>query len=87
MRPTLYILQNCPYCHRVLNALDHLNIEVDVVEIGQHPDVRARLARQRGRATVPVLGIPTEDGERLMGESLDIIAWLESHAPRLRRAS
>ncbi len=87
MRPTLYHLSGCPYCHRVRRAALDLGVELNLVEISEHPEARAMLFAERGRGTVPVLGIPTLDGETLMGESLDIIDWLQANVHILRKAS
>jgi len=73
----LYHLDWCPFCVRVRAAAERLGVELDLVEIAEHPEARAMLVRRRGRATVPVLGIPNDDGpESLLGESRDIIAYL-----------
>jgi len=75
--PTLYHLGWCPYCLKVRAAAESLGVELDLVEISEAPESRAMLVRRRGRATVPVLGIPNEDGtESLLGESRDIVAYL-----------
>lgn len=87
MQPTLYHLEYCPYCHRVLRAADQLGLDLKLVEITQHPEAKDRLFKERGRGTVPVLGIPTKNGEVLLGESSDIIDWLRDNASSLKKAS
>lgn len=74
---TLYHLSLCPFCVRVRRAARQLGIELKLVDLAEDPSARPYLLRERGRATVPVLGIPTDEGERLLGESRDIIAFLE----------
>lgn len=79
-RFTLYHLPYCPFCLKVRAEAERLGVELDLVDITANPAARAKLMEARGRATVPVLGIPTAMGERLMGESADIIKYLEANA-------
>lgn len=73
---TLYQQPFCPYCDDVRRAADELGIELRYVDVNRDREARNMLYERRGRGTVPVLGIPSDDGERLMGESQDIIAYL-----------
>lgn len=77
---TLYHLEYCPFCIDVRRSAEALGIELQLVDIGQNPEARAMLMERRGRGTVPVLGISSDDGERLMGESRDIIQYLRGLA-------
>ncbi|MGH1345997.1 MAG: glutaredoxin family protein [Nannocystales bacterium] len=77
---TLYHLEYCPFCIDVRHSAEGLGIELKLVDIGSNPEARAMLIERRGRGTVPVLGIPGDDGERLMGESRDIIEYLRGLA-------
>ncbi len=77
---TLYHLEFCPFCVDVRRAAEELCIELELVDVGRNPEVRAKLIERRGRGTVPVLEIPTNDGGRLMGESRDIIEYLRGLA-------
>jgi len=77
---TLYHLEYCPFCIDVRRSAEALGIELQLVDIGQEPKARSMLMERRGRGTVPVLGIPSDDGERLMGESRDIIEHLRGLA-------
>jgi len=72
----LYMTPYCPFCHRVRDAIDRLGIEVEMRDIFADRADRDALVAARGRATVPVLRITTEDGERWMPESRDIIRYL-----------
>ena len=83
---TLYHLSYCPFCHRVRRAAEELGIELNLVEIREVPGAREYLQATRGRATVPVLGIPTAEGESLLGESSAIIEYLRAHVAELRAA-
>jgi len=76
---TLYHLSYCPFCHRVRRAAERLGIRLNLVEIREHPEARQLLLDQRGKATVPVLRTGPEPGD-LLGESADIIAYLERFA-------
>ncbi|MBV1858668.1 MAG: glutaredoxin [Nannocystaceae bacterium] len=77
---TLYHLEYCPFCIEVRRSAEALGIELTLVDVGQDPQARAMLVERRGRGTVPVLGIPSDDGEHLMGESRDIIDHLRGLA-------
>ncbi len=80
MSMTLYQSPFCPFCVDVTRAAEELGIELRLVNVGRDHEARAMLFERRGRGTVPVLGIPTDDGERLMGESRDIIDYLRGLA-------
>jgi len=74
----LYYLATCPFCIRVLSAIDRLGVEVELREIHEHPGFREELVAVRGRPTVPVLRITSPGGDdRWMPESADIIRYLE----------
>ena len=78
---TLYNLNACPFCHNVRAAAAQLGIPLNLVNIVESDAARRKLIDFRGRATVPVLGIPQPDGsEKLLGESRDIIAYLQAVA-------
>ena len=78
MTYSLYHLPGCPYCRRVRRAAAALGIELDLIDVSRDADALQLLWRRRGRATVPVLRI----GDELLGESADIIAYLEAVAER-----
>lgn len=82
---TLYHLSTCPFCLAVRRVAEDLGIPLNLVDIGEQPQARAYLLAERGRGTVPVLGIPTADGQRLLPESRDIIAYLTANASTLRQ--
>lgn len=74
----LYQTEWCPYCRMVTRAADRLGIRLELLNVDQDPSLRQMLVARRGRGTVPVLGIPKPEGEELLGESADIIAYLET---------
>lgn len=79
-RFTLYDLQYCPYCHYVREAAKELGIELRIVDVRRKPEARKYLISERGRGTVPVLGIPEKGGETLLGESREIVRYLKEYA-------
>jgi glutaredoxin len=78
-RLSLYYFDGCPFCVRVLRAIDALGIEVEHRNIYADAGHLADLREARGRATVPVLRITSPDGDdRWMPESADIIRYLQA---------
>ena len=71
----LYEFPSCPYCRRVLDAIDDLGVEVELRDTIQQPAHRDELRRLMGSTQVPTLLI---DGKP-MRESADIIDWLYTH--------
>ena len=77
-RLALYYSQGCAYCHRVLAAIERLDLDVELRDIFAEPADRHDLVAARGRGTVPVLRITAPDGsDRWMPESRDIVRYLE----------
>ncbi len=74
---SLYYYDGCPWCMRVLGALEKLEVRVDLRNI-LHDTQHARdLVAARGRRTVPVLRIQSDGRDEWMPESGDIVAYLE----------
>lgn len=72
----LYKYDSCPYCQRVLRALDRLGIEgVEMRDVMRDMAHRRALRDQTGRTTVPCLFV---DGQPMF-ESSDIVAWLQAY--------
>ncbi|OQX67269.1 MAG: hypothetical protein B6A08_16280 [Sorangiineae bacterium NIC37A_2] len=76
----LYQTEWCPYCRMVTRAAERLGVHLELLNVDRDPTLRQMLVARRGRGTVPVLGIPRSEGEELLGESADIIAYLEKVA-------
>ncbi len=77
----LYYFEACPYCQRVLKAIDKNNVKVSYLDIYENTNHLQKLLHITGRKTVPCLFI---DGEPMF-ESLDIIAWIENNLARLEK--
>lgn len=78
----LYQSETCPYCWTVQRAAARLGIELELLDVDRTPSLRRMLFARRGRGTVPVLGIPSGAGEDLLGESADIVKFLEAFSAR-----
>jgi glutaredoxin len=78
-RLALYYFDGCPFCVRVLRAIDTLELDVEFRNIYEVPEHLKALRQVRGRTTVPVLRITAPDGaERWMPESADIVRYLQA---------
>lgn len=76
---SLYGYPQCPYCARVLRAIDSLGLEIPLRNTMQDDEHHAALVGARGRGTVPVLRIEDENGEvEWLPESADIVRYLSS---------
>jgi glutaredoxin len=77
---SLYVLRGCPYCQRVLDALDRLGLTVALRDIASEQQFANDLIGARGRSTVPVLRIE-RPGEPVvwLPESRDIVRYLEEY--------
>jgi len=73
----LYHYDSCPYCRRVRTAIDRLGLAVELRDIDENPEHLRALMAARGRRTVPVLRIASEEGAQWMPESADIVRYLE----------
>ncbi len=77
----LYYFESCPYCQRVLQVIQKLNLKVQFNDI--HGDSRhiQTLISITSRKTVPCLFI---DGEPKF-ESSDIMDWMERNHTELEK--
>lgn len=73
----LYSTPYCPFTFGVVSAIDRLGLDVEFRDIFSDPAHREALVTARGRARVPVLRITSEDEDKWMPESRDIIRYLE----------
>lgn len=76
-RLALYGYPSCPYCARVLAAIEELGLEIPLRDTMRDAGHREALLEAMGRGTVPVLKIEGPDGdEEWLPESADIIRYL-----------
>jgi glutaredoxin len=76
----IYGYPQCPFCRRVLNAIDSLGLDIPLRNTLEDSDRRDELLSAMGRATVPVLSIEGDDGQiRWVPESADIVRYLKEH--------
>ena len=74
---SLYGYPQCPFCNRVLNAIEQLGLEIPLRNTMQDASYRTAVVEALGRGTVPVLRIDGDDGDtNWMPESVDIIRYL-----------
>ena len=75
---SLYGFPSCPYCRRVLGAIDALGLEIPLRNTMSEPDYHDEIYSALGRGTVPVLRIEGKGGKvQWLPESADIIQYLE----------
>jgi glutathione S-transferase len=72
---TLYRLQACPFCERVVRRLDELGIEYDSRFVEARHSERDAVKRISGKRTVPAL-IDRNTGVT-MSESANIVEYLD----------
>jgi len=76
MKLRLYMFETCPYCRRVISAIQESGrTDVEMRDIHKNEEDRMYLRTVGGKEQVPCLFI---DGKPLY-ESGDIIAWLAAH--------
>lgn len=74
---TLYIMNTCPFCRKVLNFIEENKIEgIEVKDIIGNEQNQKELVEIGGKDQVPMLVI----GEKPMYESSDIIDYLKENA-------
>ncbi|ERG93111.1 MAG: glutaredoxin related protein [Haloquadratum walsbyi J07HQW1] len=73
---TLYELNGCPYCAKVIDKLDELELEYDSVSVPRAHSERTEVESISGQTGVPVLVDEANDISG-MPESDDIVAYLE----------
>ncbi|MFD1632662.1 glutathione S-transferase N-terminal domain-containing protein [Haloplanus ruber] len=72
----LYELPGCPYCAKVIEKLDELDLEYVSHEVPRSHSERTEVEAVSGQTGVPVLVDPDHEVEG-MPESDDIVAYLE----------
>jgi glutaredoxin 2 len=75
----LYGYPQCPYCARVLNAIESLGLDIPLRNTMLDGDHRDAIVEAMGRSTVPILRIDHADGKvDWLPESADIVRFLVS---------
>jgi len=72
----LYELPGCPYCAKVIDKLDELDLEYVSHEVPRSHSERTEVEEVSGQTGVPVLVDP-DNGVEGMPESDDIVEYLE----------
>jgi glutathione S-transferase len=75
MTLTLYRLQACPFCERVVRLLDEYDLEYDSRFVEPMHSDRDVVKRVSGKRTVPAL--VDDDTGATLTESANIVAYLE----------
>ena len=75
MAITLYELEGCPYCEKVSDRLDELDVEYETVWTDALHSDRNEVKRVSGQRGVPVL--IDEDRGVTMSESANILEYVE----------
>ena len=76
-RLALYGYPTCPFCARVLAAIEELGLDIPLLNTMQDAGHREAVLEAMGRGTVPVLKIEAADGDvKWLPESADIIRYL-----------
>ena len=74
---TLYELEGCPYCAKVITKLDELGLDYDSVMVPSSHADRTEVKEISGQTGVPVLVDEAHDVEG-MPESDDIVEYLDA---------
>ena len=73
---TLYELPGCPYCAKVIDTLEELDLEYETVEVPSAHAERTEVKEISGQTGVPVI-VDEDNGVDGMHESDDIVDYLE----------
>ncbi|ACV46978.1 MULTISPECIES: glutathione S-transferase N-terminal domain-containing protein [Halomicrobium] len=72
----LYELEGCPYCAKVIDKLDELDLDYQSHMVPRSHDERTEVEEVSGQTGVPVLVDP-DNGVEGMAESDDIVEYLD----------
>ena len=72
----LYELEGCPYCEKVIETLNELDLEYESHMVPRSHSERTEVEAVSGQTGVPVL-VDEEHGVKGMPESDDIVEYLE----------
>ncbi len=75
----LYYFPSCPFCVKVLNAIDELGIDgIELRDKHVEPKYAEELQAATGTTMVPCLRIQREGSDKWMHESDDIVEYLRA---------
>lgn len=81
MKLELYYFPQCPYCQKVLRAMEQLNLsDISLKNIKEDSQALEKLRSDTGRQTVPCLYI----NNKPMHESDDIVNWLTQNQEQIK---
>uniref|UniRef100_A0A668AFH8 Zgc:152951 n=1 Tax=Myripristis murdjan TaxID=586833 RepID=A0A668AFH8_9TELE len=86
-RVTVYSIQGCPHCIQAKATLGRLGVPVCDVDVGRHPELRARVKELTGRSTVPQIFFNNihvggnDDLQKLAPEELQRLVSLVKEQP------
>nr|XP_046259490.1 uncharacterized protein zgc:152951 [Scatophagus argus] len=86
-RVTVYSIQGCPHCVQAKATLGRLGLPVYDVDVGRHPELRARVKELTGRSTVPQIFFNSihvggnDDLQKLPPEELQRLVKLVKEEP------
>jgi len=72
----LYNLPGCPFCAKVTDKLDELDLDYERIDVPRSHAERTEVEEVSGQTGVPVL-VDEDNGVEGMTESDDIVAYLE----------
>jgi glutathione S-transferase len=72
----LYELEGCPYCRKVIDKLEELDLEYESHMVPSSHSERTEVEKVSGQTGVPVL-VDNKHGIEGMPESDDIVEYLE----------
>ncbi|XP_070694317.1 uncharacterized protein [Pempheris klunzingeri] len=86
-RVTVYSIQGCPHCVQAKATLGRLGVPVCDVDVGRHPELRARVKELTGRSSVPQIFFNSvhvggnDDLQKLAPEELQRLVNLVKEEP------
>jgi len=81
---TLYYKPSCPFCQRVLQMAENLNVELDLKDVSEDEAAAAELLAKGGKQQVPFLVDTEKDAS--MYESSDIIEYIRDNYANTKTA-
>jgi glutaredoxin 3 len=73
----LYYLDGCPYCKKVEDKLESMDIPFEKISVPSDHNKRSEVKKVSDQTSVPVISDPNNEVKG-MNESSDIVSYLES---------